>query len=336
MSAIYVSDMQNDMEPVQVFVRIRPEHDDKGLFIDSSNSSSGKGTINNNNNNRYGSSLLPSYIELIDDKTLTIPATDENKTNIRKPSLHQINPSTMTPSSSSSSLLNTSTIIEKRKLFSFDKIFPKSCNQEDIYYQISPMVKATVRGYNTTVFAYGCTGSGKSYTMTGTNTSPGIIPRAISEIFSTIEQTAAVENNIYFYVRISYVELYNNNFRNLLDFASDSTSNTGSSSSANNNSNSSGSGSRKSNELRSSIERDNNVSISDPDGHGRVPDRIEVRESVSAGVFLAGANLRVPVTSAQEAFQLIAKGNKFRAVGATQCNDFSSRYVMITYIYVYV
>lgn len=54
-------------------------------------------------------------------------------------------------------------------------------------------------------------------------------------------------------------------------------------------------------------------------------DKIEVRESQSAGVFLAGHNLRIPVTTAQEAFRLIARGNRSRATGSTQCNDVSSR-----------
>jgi hypothetical protein len=58
------------------------------------------------------------------------------------------------------------------------------------------------------------------------------------------------------------------------------------------------------------------------------PDKIEVRESQSAGVFLAGQNLRIPVTSAQEAFKLINRGNKNRATGSTQCNDISSRYFL--------
>jgi centromeric protein E len=56
--------------------------------------------------------------------------------------------------------------------------------------------------------------------MTGNHNAPGVIPRAISEIFSIIETTAAQEQDVYFYVRISYVELYNNNFRNLLENAS--------------------------------------------------------------------------------------------------------------------
>ena len=57
------------------------------------------------------------------------------------------------------------------------------------------------------------------------------------------------------------------------------------------------------------------------------PDKIEVRESQSAGVFLAGHHLRIPVTTAQEAFKLINRGLKNRATGSTQCNDISSRYM---------
>ena len=63
--------------------------------------------------------------------------------------------------------------------------------------------------------------------MTGNSTAPGIIPRAISEIFSIIETTTTAtttattaSNEAYFYVRLSYVELYNNNFRNLLELSS--------------------------------------------------------------------------------------------------------------------
>ncbi len=49
--------------------------------------------------------------------------------------------------------------------------------------------------------------------MTGNPAAPGIIPRAISDIFSLIEATAAQEKDVFFYVRISFVELYNNSFK---------------------------------------------------------------------------------------------------------------------------
>ncbi len=146
--------------------------------------------------------------------------------------------------------------------------------------------------------------------MTGTSSAPGIIPRAISEIFSIIEDTAATESDVFFYVRISYVELYNNSFRNLLEFASKELA----------------SKEGNSNTMDSELSMyDTMTNISQKPNSRN--DKIEVRESASAGVFLAGPYLRIPVTTAKEAFQLIAKGNKYRAVGATQCNDLSSRFV---------
>ena len=169
------------------------------------------------------------------------------------------------------------------KVFSFDKVFPEDGTQEALYQSVSTHVKATVRGYNTTIFAYGSTGSGKSYTMTGNSTAPGIIPRAISEIFSIIEATAAQESDVFFYVRLSYVELYNNNFKNLLEFASKELS-----------------------LKEKNSEKDDFEELPEARGRSTSPtqmhpglsartDKIEVRESQSAGVFLAGPSLRIPV-----------------------------------------
>jgi Kinesin motor domain len=166
------------------------------------------------------------------------------------------------------------------KIFTFDKVFAEESSQEDIYQSISAHVKATVRGYNTTIFAYGSTGSGKSYTMTGNSSAPGIIPRAISEVFSIIEATAAQESDVFFYVRLSYVELYNNNFRNLLEFASKELS--------------------VKEKGKTSEEDENNLRPDSPSklhpGLVQRTDKIEVRESQSAGVFLAGPSLRIPVS----------------------------------------
>lgn len=58
------------------------------------------------------------------------------------------------------------------KLYNYDRIFPGSCSQEDIYECVSDHVLETINGYNTTIFAYGATGSGKSYTMTGNKAAP--------------------------------------------------------------------------------------------------------------------------------------------------------------------
>ena len=60
------------------------------------------------------------------------------------------------------------------KLYSFDRIFPQNSTQEEIYDCVSDHVVETVNGYNTTIFAYGATGSGKSFTMTGNKVAPVI------------------------------------------------------------------------------------------------------------------------------------------------------------------
>lgn len=169
--------------------------------------------------------------------------------------------------------------------------------------------------------------SGKSYTMTGNKLAPGIIPRAIGDLFRHIENTAAAESDAFFYVRLSYVELYNNNFRNLLENVSKDVIQRQSLNSL------PGGLFSELDDFDMSSTATINSQMTNSNGNFKIMngpvtirgDKIEVRESPSAGVFLAGPNLRIPVTSAQEAFQLIAKGNKYRAVGSTQCNDVSSR-----------
>jgi hypothetical protein len=58
-------------------------------------------------------------------------------------------------------------------------------------------------GYNGTVFAYGMTGSGKTYTMGGTDEEPGVIPSAIDRVFDGIDEDKERE----FLLRVSYVEV---------------------------------------------------------------------------------------------------------------------------------
>jgi centromeric protein E len=67
-------------------------------------------------------------------------------------------------------------------------------------------------GYNAVVFAYGQTASGKTFTLTGSPSNPGIIPLAISDLFSQIRSTPDRE----FLLRASYLELYNEAIIDLL------------------------------------------------------------------------------------------------------------------------
>ena len=74
------------------------------------------------------------------------------------------------------------------------------------------LVRQVMEGYHGTVFAYGMTGTGKTFSMKGLNSSPGIIPRAITDIFSYIRETPRRE----YLLRVSYLEIYNEKIHDLL------------------------------------------------------------------------------------------------------------------------
>ncbi|KAK3318660.1 P-loop containing nucleoside triphosphate hydrolase protein [Apodospora peruviana] len=107
---------------------------------------------------------------------------------------------------------------ENQGSFTFDRVFDMSCKQSDIFdFSIKPTVDDILNGYNGTVFAYGQTGAGKSYTMMGTSIDDldgrGVIPRIVEQIFASILSSAA---NIEYTVRVSYMEIYMERIRDLL------------------------------------------------------------------------------------------------------------------------
>ncbi|XP_041889128.1 kinesin-like protein KIF27 isoform X1 [Corvus kubaryi] len=111
-------------------------------------------------------------------------------------------------------------IIGKDHVFTFDFVFGKNSTQEEVYAVcIKPLLVSLTEGYNATVFAYGQTGSGKTYTIGGDHIASvsvderGIIPRAIQELFQHISE----HHNINFHVKVSYIEVYKEELRDLLD-----------------------------------------------------------------------------------------------------------------------
>ncbi|GKD51931.1 kinesin-like protein KIN-7D, mitochondrial isoform X2, partial [Tanacetum coccineum] len=82
---------------------------------------------------------------------------------------------------------------------------PSAVTQEVYEVAARPVVKSAMEGVNGTVFAYGVTSSGKTHTMHGDHLSPGIIPLAIKDVFSIIQDTPGRE----FLLRVSYLEIYN-------------------------------------------------------------------------------------------------------------------------------
>ena len=104
--------------------------------------------------------------------------------------------------------------------YTFDHIFDMDSTQEDVY-KISavPAVESLISGFNSTIFAYGQTGTGKTYTMEGFSydyLSPkkGLIPRAIENIFKYIENNS--NSNTTFIIRVTYLQIYNESIDDLL------------------------------------------------------------------------------------------------------------------------
>ncbi|XP_047382323.1 kinesin-like protein KIF17 isoform X7 [Sciurus carolinensis] len=105
---------------------------------------------------------------------------------------------------------------EPPKQFTFDGAYHMDHVTEQIYNEIAyPLVEGVTEGYNGTIFAYGQTGSGKSFTMQGLPDPPsqrGIIPRAFEHVFESVQ----CAENTKFLVRASYLEIYNEDVRDLL------------------------------------------------------------------------------------------------------------------------
>lgn len=98
--------------------------------------------------------------------------------------------------------------------YAFDRVFGPHENSQEVYdVAARPVVKAAMEGVNGTVFAYGVTSSGKTHTMHGDQNSPGVIPLAIKDVFSIIQDTPGRE----FLLRVSYLEIYNEVINDLLD-----------------------------------------------------------------------------------------------------------------------
>ena len=103
-----------------------------------------------------------------------------------------------------------------KRTFWYDKAYGMDSTQEQVFQETAmPIVESVVKGYNGTIFAYGQTGTGKTFTMEGdfeTDINKGIIPRSFDLMFNIINTTY----NTNFLIQCSYLELYNEEVRDLL------------------------------------------------------------------------------------------------------------------------
>lgn len=77
----------------------------------------------------------------------------------------------------------------KEKTYAFDYAFDEDKEQQYIFDRTTKfLIEGIMQGYNASVFAYGATGAGKTYTMLGTEDSPGIMLLSIEELFFSIEK----------------------------------------------------------------------------------------------------------------------------------------------------
>ncbi|XP_033305127.1 centromere-associated protein E-like [Bombus bifarius] len=114
------------------------------------------------------------------------------------------------------SIVSTDQEVKKRGDggFYFDHIFDMNASNWDVFDTVvKPIVNAAVNGFNGTVFAYGQTSSGKTYTMMGSAEELGIVPLAVQHMFDAIANTSGRE----FLLRVSYLEIYNERVNDLLN-----------------------------------------------------------------------------------------------------------------------
>jgi len=107
--------------------------------------------------------------------------------------------------------------VAKNELYEFGEVFDGSRTNEDVFNAIAlPIVDKVMEGFDGTIFAYGQTSSGKTHTMMGNESFPGLIPLSVKRIFQRIKNIKQ-KHDCAITVKISYFEIYNETLRDLLN-----------------------------------------------------------------------------------------------------------------------
>ena len=178
----------------------------------------------------------------------------------------------------------------KSKYF-FDKVYGPSINTSEIYASsIRPIVRAAVEGYHGSVFAYGQTSTGKTHTMQGTKKELGVVPLAVEDTFRFITKANedAEQSNREYLLRVSYMEIYNEQIHDL---------------------------------LTTSVSTKNSI----PNNRISMPSaQVRIFENKKDGVVIRGLKEEI-VNTPQQVYALIEAGEANRHTGSTSLNKHSSR-----------
>ncbi|GAA0184698.1 microtubule binding motor protein [Lithospermum erythrorhizon] len=100
-----------------------------------------------------------------------------------------------------------------KKTFKFDRVYSPKDDQVDVFADASPMATSVLDGYNVCIFAYGQTGTGKTFTMEGTEENRGVNYRTLEELFRIANERTETFS---YRISVSVVEVYNEQIRDLL------------------------------------------------------------------------------------------------------------------------
>lgn len=100
-----------------------------------------------------------------------------------------------------------------KKTFKFDAVFGPLANQADVFEDTAPFAASVLDGYNVCIFAYGQTGTGKTFTMEGTDEARGVNFRTLEELFHIIKER---QQQFRYDISVSVLEVYNEQIRDLL------------------------------------------------------------------------------------------------------------------------
>ncbi|KAL2241101.1 UNVERIFIED_CONTAM: Kinesin-like protein KIN-14R [Sesamum indicum] len=100
-----------------------------------------------------------------------------------------------------------------KKTFKFDRVYTPKDDQVDVFADAAPMVISVLDGYNVCIFAYGQTGTGKTFTMEGTEANRGVNYRTLEELFRISKER---KDTCTYNISVSVLEVYNEQIRDLL------------------------------------------------------------------------------------------------------------------------